>query len=258
MHWDDQAILLSVKKHGEHQARVAAFCRQHGVYASIARGAYSKKQRGIYQPGNIVSVKWNARLPEHMGNITAEMHEPVTAFILADAAKLAALSSLCSLVEMILPERHPYPDLYEKFYALLLYIKSSDAWHEQYVLFELELLAQSGFGLDLTSCAANGQTDDLQYVSPKSGRAVCAEAGAPYKDRLFMLPSFLLAFNVRGEVEAQRAEGGNKSEEILAGLRLSGYFLDAWLLEPHGKTLPVGRRQLIEMIEKRYGKTKTD
>lgn len=250
MHWSDEAILLSVKKHGEHQAVVRLFARQHGVYASIARGAYSKKQRGVYQPGNIVTVNWQARLSEHMGSVVAEMQEPVTALILDDSMKLAALSSACSLMEMILPERHPYPALYQQFYALLMHLKHNENWQEDYVRFELGLLAESGFGLDLARCAATGQQHGLSYVSPKSGRAVCEDAGEPYKDKLLPLPAFL-----------QSVENGQKpaasAQETLAGLRLSGYFLDAWLARPHSRQLPVVRDRLIQMIEKTHGEAKS-
>ncbi|MGE0754839.1 MAG: DNA repair protein RecO [Alphaproteobacteria bacterium] len=272
MHWQDEAIILSVRKHGEHQARVALFTRQHGIYASIARGAYSKKNRGIWQPGNIVTVNWNARLAEHMGTVSAEMQEPITAFILDDAAKLAALSSAATLMEMILPERHPYPVLYPKFKYLLMILKegrpagrpspepascdlqqkiteANNNWQEDYVRFELALLSESGFGLDLSACAATGQKDDLTYVSPKSGRAVCTDAGEPYKDKLLPLPQFLL------DTPSLTLSplGGRNSKETLAGLRLSGYFLEHWLAGPHGKQLPASRQRLLEMIEKTHG-----
>lgn len=243
MHWTDEAIILSARKHGEHQALVRLFARQHGVFASIAQGAYSKAQRGIYQPGNIVSVKWNARLAEHMGSVSAEMQEPVTAFIMNDPLKLAALSSAATLMEMILPERHPYPTLYRRLQEMLMHLKHSESWQEDYVRFELALLAESGFGLDLGSCAATGRQEDLTYVSPKSGRSVSTEAGEPYKDKLLALPGFL-------SPEVNRKKTGCGTQEILAGLRLSGYFLDHWLTGPHGKKLPAARSRLVELIEK--------
>lgn len=192
MHWTDEAIILSIKKHGENSAVARLFTHEHGVFGGVVRGVHSKASRGLYQPGNIVIATWQARLSEHLGSFKAELMEAHAAFIMQEAAKLSALTSACAVLEAALPERHPYTKLYRIFRDFLAILKTEDDWQEDYIRFELALLAESGFGLDLEHCAATGSTKDLIYVSPKSGRAVSREAGEPYKNRLLPLPAFLL------------------------------------------------------------------
>jgi DNA repair protein RecO (recombination protein O) len=205
MHWSDEAIVLSARKHGESSAVVRAFAREHGVYAGVIKGAHSKTNRGVLQAGNVVTVTWNARLSEHLGMFKMEMADSVAAHVMQDAMKLAALSSACALIESAMPERHPYPKLYKQFGAFLLHLKTVDDWLEDYIHLELAILAESGFGLDLTQCAATGTTADLIYVSPKSGRAVSKDAGEPYKDKMLKLPEFLLPLSrVAGEGQGGR------------------------------------------------------
>jgi DNA repair protein RecO (recombination protein O) len=237
MQWTDDAILLSVKKYGENKAVARVFAKRHGVFAGIVRGATSKSTRGIIQPGNAVSVTWQARLAEQMGTFKIEPLKPFAAHAMQDKLKLAALTSACALMETSLPERHPYPKLYAAFYDFLEHMAAADHWQEAYVKLELEILAESGFGLDLTQCAANGSNDNLIYVSPKSGRAVSASAGEPYKEKLLKLPEFLLSNN----------EGGNISD----GLALTGYFLETWLAAPHGKKLPAARKRLFDLLREK-------
>ena len=192
MQWTDTAILLSMRKHGENSAVARLFAREHGVYSGVVRGVHSKANRGILQPGNIVTATWQARLFDQLGTFKCELVEANTAFIMHDAARLAALVAACSITESALPERHPYPKFFTLFQKFLGNVKNSDFWQQEYVLLELALLAESGFGLDLTNCAATGATENLLYVSPKSGRAVSRDAGEPYKERLLRLPEFLL------------------------------------------------------------------
>lgn len=242
VHFTDEAIILSAKKHGETSAVLRLFAKQHGVYAGVMKGAYSKTNRGIIQPGNQVNATWQARLAEHMGMIKLELLRANAALIMADAAALATLSSACALIERSFAERHPYPRLYKEFSVLLNMLTEGGDWAEEYVKFELTLLAESGFGLDLGQCAATGSREDLLYVSPKSGRAVSRQAGEPYKEKLLPLPSFL---QVKSDPAIRRCY-----KETLAGLRLSGYFLDSWLLGPHGKRMPASRGRLIELLGK--------
>lgn len=243
MQWSDESIVLSARRHGETSALVRVLTREHGVFAGIAKGAQSKSSRGLYQPGNLVSAAWQARLAEHLGLFRCEMKQAVAAQVMDDALKLAALSSVCALIETALPERHPYPRLYEGFRAFLATLCHTENWLEDYIKLELSLLAESGFGLDLSHCAATGQTHDLCYVSPKSGRAVSREAGEPYKDRLLTLPKFL----------TPSPQGERKATEVVAGLRLSGYFLESWLLAPHGKKLPAARGRLTQTVKASHG-----
>ncbi|MDE3061385.1 MAG: DNA repair protein RecO, partial [Pseudomonadota bacterium] len=235
---------LSTRKHGENSAIARLFARGHGVFAGVIKGAHSKTNRGVIQPGNIVNAAWQARLAEHIGTFKCELLEAGAAHLMQDAMRLSALTSLCALIESSLPERHPYPKLYEAFKAFLATLKSSDDWLEDYVKLELSLLAEAGFGLDLSRCAATGTTDDLVYVSPKSGRAVSSDAGEPYKEKLLALPAFFLPHNKKNRAEPA---------EILAGMQLTGYFLDHWLLSPHHRKLPAARGRLVENIKEEYG-----
>ena len=264
MHWTDNAIILSARKHGETSAVGRVFSEQHGVYGGVIRGVHSKTNRGIIQSGNVVNATWNARLSEQLGSLKCELLEANAAQIMQDSARLSALTSACALIESALPERHPYPRIYGIFHAFLTLLTHDIPWQEAYALFELELLADTGFGLDLSSCAATGKTEELIYVSPKSGRAVCREAGEPYRERLLALPGFLkppsltLPRIVAGEGEEIPSPvlyggGGGRGaalQETLAGLRLTGYFLDHWLLGPHNRKLPAARGRLIQTLQK--------
>jgi len=265
MHWSDAAIILSARKYGETSAVVRVLSREHGVFSGVMRGAFSKNNRGIAQTGNVVGAAWNARLSEHLGTFKLEMMEAHAAHIMQDAGKLAALTSACALTELALPERHPYPKLFSALHEFLHILSFSewgayppkppplraspcsvnnDGWQQRYIKFELALLAESGFGLDLSECAATGVADDLIYVSPKSGRAVCREAGEPYKEKLLPLPSFLLPL-----LNPESLIPHPYPKEILAGMQLTGYFLEHSLLASHGKTMPAARTRLYNLIQ---------
>lgn len=233
MDWRDDGIVLSLRKHGETSVIVHLLTREHGRHAGLVRGGNSKKLRGILEPGNEVNAMWRARLEEHLGSYSVEMLEGHSARVLSDPIRLAAMSSACALVDLCLPEREPHPALYGSLRALLT-VLPGEGWPAAYVAWELSLLAELGFGLDLSVCAATGTTDDLIYVSPKSGRAVSADAGQAYSDKLLPLPSFLTG------------EGTTDDHSLVDGLRLTGYFLDRHMLTPHGKLLPDSRERLIE------------
>ncbi len=244
MHWSDASIILSSRKYGESSAVVRVLAREHGVFAGVVRSANSKNNRGIVQAGNVVSSQWQARLSQQLGTFKLELLEAHAAHIMQDEAKLAALSSACTITEMALPERHPYPKLFSSLHEFLHTLTASNQWQQDYVKYELSVLAESGFGLDLSECAATGVTEDLIYVSPKSGRAACREAGEPYKDKLFSLPAFLLS---SPNPESRTPNPNHK--EILAGMQLTGYFLEHSLLAPHGKKLPAARMRLQNILQ---------
>jgi DNA repair protein RecO (recombination protein O) len=241
VHWTDEAIILSIRKFGENKSIIRAFVRGHGVYGGVVRGASSKSMRGIFQPGNVVSTVWQARLSEQLGAFKGELLTPYAAWVMQDPLKLSALASACALLEVALPERHPYPKLYDIFLEFLKTLAGDVSWQAEYIRLEMEILAESGFGLELDSCAATGKKDDLVYVSPKSGRAVSKDAGEPYKEKMLHLPAFL-----------QDKKSTVSAMEILAGLRLSGYFLDQRLTAPHGKKLPAARVRLEQMMKEVY------
>ncbi len=240
MQWADAAIILSSRKYGESSAVVRVLAREHGVFAGVVRGANSKNNRGIIQAGNVVSANWQARLSNQLGSFKIELLEAHAAHIMQDSAKLAALSSACAIVETALPERHPYPKIFAAFHELLhslTAISPTHDWQHDYIKFELSLLAESGYGLDLSECAADGVTQDLIYVSPKSGRAVCNGCGEPYKDKLLPLPGFLTG------------NSHDHLKEILAGMELTGYFLENSLLAPHGSKMPPARLRLQNILK---------
>ena len=213
MQFTDAAIILSSRKYGESSAVVRVLAREHGVFAGVVRGANSKNNRGIIQSGNVVSSHWQARLSQQLGTFKIELLEAHAAHIMQDGAKLAALTSACAITELALPERHPYPKIFSALHEFLHTLTASDNWQHDYVKYEMLLLAESGFGLDLSECAATGRTDDLIYVSPKSGRAVCAEAGEPYKERMLPLPEFLLGKESPLPVGGRVREGEEKIRE---------------------------------------------
>jgi DNA repair protein RecO (recombination protein O) len=213
MQWSDVSIILSTRKYGETSAVVRVLTRDRGVFSGVFRGAYSKNNRGMLQAGNVVSAAWNARLAEQLGTFKLELMEAHAAHIMHDGAKLSALSSACSLLEMALPERHPYPKLFADFHEFLHILNSGENWEEEYIKFELSLLSEAGFGLDLSECAATGVSENLIYVSPKSGRAVCADSGEPYKGKLLELPEFLAPMGTR---KSPLPERGRAREGVIS------------------------------------------
>ena len=236
MEWRDDAIVLGSRKHGESSAIASLLTRTHGRHAGLVRGARSARLRGVLQAGNLVRADWRARLPEHLGTLTVELLAARTAPLLVHPGRLAALTSACALVESAVPERQPVPEIFDLMDSLTQALVD-DAWLEVYVKWELALLSTLGFGLDLTACAATGVTDDLIYVSPKSGRAVSREGGALYKDRLLPLPAFLIT----------ESDGPPTPEAIESALRLTGFFLRRHVTEPTGGQLPDARERLTRV-----------
>src|SRR3546814_150391 len=166
-----------------------------GRHAGLVRGGQSARLRGVYQSGNLVAATWSGRLPEHLGTLECELVRSYAAKVLDDSDRLAALSAATAVCEGAMPEREPHPACYEGLLALFEALEG-EHWAEVYVRWELALLAELGFGLDLSGCAAGGDNDQLAYVSPRSGRAVSLSAGAPYREKLLALPGFLVG---RGE-----------------------------------------------------------
>ncbi|MCX7356338.1 MAG: DNA repair protein RecO [Alphaproteobacteria bacterium] len=237
MEWSDDGIVLLARKHGESSAIVSVLTAEHGRHAGLVRGGSGSRMRGVLEPGNRVRITWRARLEEQLGSFTqCGMVANVSAGLLDDPLRLAALQALCAVAEAALPERERHGAVYAGMLDLLGTLDSV-AWAGGYVRWELALLADLGFGLDLSACAATGSNDNLTYVSPKSGRAVSASAGEPYRDRLLALPGFLI-----GE---QRDPGVG---DVAAGLALTGYFLDHHVLAPHGKALPLARGRLLDRL----------
>ncbi|MCB2081592.1 MAG: DNA repair protein RecO [Rickettsiales bacterium] len=237
MHWTDDGIILAARPHGERQLILQLLTRQHGRHAGMAPSG--RKQRGSLQPGALLQATWSARLADHLGtyrcDVTASPHHS----IITDPAKLAALVSACALLESTLPERDPHPALYEALIQFLDQLTLPD-WQQAYVRLEFSLLAEMGFGLDLSCCAATGTQDALHYVSPKSGRAVSEEAAAPWKHKLLPLPAFLR--NEPAMISAQ---------DISDGLTLTGFFLHHWLYANIGRSIPPARERMLHTLQTR-------
>jgi DNA repair protein RecO (recombination protein O) len=216
---------------------------EHGRHLGLVRGGAGKRARGIYQAGNMVSVDWSARIEEQLGTFRCELLKPLAALYLDDPLRLAGLSSACAVVERALPEREKYMDVYESLCDFLVKLGARN-WLENYVCWEVSLLASLGFGLNLLSCASTGQNFDLIYVSPKSGQAVSAVAGKPYQDKLLGLPSFLTS-------------DGSKSESInyatiYQGLYLTGYFLERNAFIHNKNGAPSARLRLVDQVKQKH------
>ncbi|SEV95569.1 DNA replication and repair protein RecO [Aliiroseovarius sediminilitoris] len=238
MDWRDQGALLSVRKHGETSVIIDVFTEKHGRHAGVVRGGTSRKIAPILQPGAQLDVAWRARLEEHIGSYTVEPLRS-RATVLSDRTALAGLNAITSLLTFSLPEREPHPQLYRRTQAMLDLLGANEAWPTAYLKWELSLLDDLGFGLDLSSCAVTGAMDDLTYVSPKTGRAVSAEAAGEWADRLLPLPPELLG------------AGSGARENILAGLQTTGFFLGQWLAHALGNNpLPEPRARLIDRLKR--------
>lgn len=243
MDWRDVGIITSGRRHGEGSAIISVLTASHGRHSGLVRGGGSRQKRAGLQPGTIVSVHWSARLEDQLGSLRCEALESSAAALMDDPDRLAALASICALLDWALPERQAYPTMYDATVALLAALHG-ETWLAAYIHWELILLEETGFALDLTTCAATGRTDDLVWVSPRSGRAVCGEAGAPYADRLLALPAFLLP---DGDLPTL-----DDTTVLIEGLKLSGYFLHHRVEVPQGRPVPDARSRLIERIGRRH------
>lgn len=234
MQWSEEGCVLSLRRHGEANTLLEIFTAQHGRHLGLVRGGRSQRLRSQLQPGNKLSVTWRARLPEHLGTFTVEPVKLRAAVLMDNPLRLAALSSLCAFAGLI-AEHEPHEHLYEAFEIVIDALENDDVWPALMIRWEFGLLEELGFGLDLKSCAATGTSKDLIYVSPKSGRAVSAEAGAPYKSKLLILPAFLLA---------QKQSDKITPHDIAEGFRLTGYFLQQHIYNPRRTKFPEPRMRL--------------
>jgi len=237
MQWTDEAIVLGARRHGESGGIVELMTRRHGRHLGIVRGA--RRLAGVLQPGNAVTATWQARLEEHLGNWSLEPGELRTARLIGEPAALYAVQWAAALLRF-LPERDPHEALFETLDIVVRHLEEPPVAAALLARLELALLTELGFGLDLSSCAATGGTQDLVYVSPKSGRAVSRLAGQPYAERLFALPGFLAPM---------RTEGVEPSlDDIAAALRLTAHFLERDVAGARGVTLPDARAAFLRLL----------
>ncbi|ABD88193.1 DNA repair protein RecO [Rhodopseudomonas palustris] len=226
MEWTDEGIVLGVRRHGESSAIVELLTRGHGRHLGLVRGGAGSKLRPLLQPGNSVSAVWRARLDEHLGYYVLEGTRMRAAMLLASSHAVYGVTHLASLARL-LPERDPQPEIYERLERTLDDFDDVGEAAVHVIRFELTMLAELGFGLDLANCAATGVTSDLIYVSPKSGGAVSRAAGEPWRDKLLRLPPFLR------EGSAQRNDWSD--QDLQDGFLLTGRFLLRNVLEPRGQ-----------------------
>lgn len=231
MEWTGEALLIGVRRHGETSLIAEAMVAGRGRSLGLVRGGRSPKLAATLQPGNTVQLTWRARLEDHLGIFTVEMLQARAAALIADRQRLYLAQLVCEHLRL-LPERDPH----DRLLGMALSLLDHDPDGAALARFELTLLDELGFGLDLTSCASTGVTEDLTHVSPRSGRAVSRAAAQPYLDRLLALPSFLTA------------RGNASPDDLRAAFRLTGHFLDMHLWSARGIEQPPTREPLIDML----------
>ncbi len=241
MDWSDEGVVLAGRRHGENALIVQLLTRDRGRHAGLVRHGQGPKTRGTFEIGNRVLVTWKARLAEHLGTITGEALHCFAPAFMNDPLRLGCLSAAAALAETVLPEREPHRRAFDALVRLFEALERDEGWAVAMVDWEMLLLAELGFGLDLGTCAATGSTEDLVYVSPKSGQAVSAAAGEPYRDRLLRLPPFL----VPGD-GARRAAPA----DVLDGLAVTGHFLDRRILAPESIALPAARSRFVDALRR--------
>ena len=239
MDWSDDAIVLSTRKYGETSLIANLLTRGHGRHFGLVRGGASRSKRGVFEPGNLVRVNWRARLSDHLGIFQCELTRAVAASHLENRLKLSGLSSICAVCDVALPEREAYQPIYDSFLILIDTFSDDTLWPTIYVKWELGLLQELGFGLDLSTCAATGKTKNLAFVSPKSGKAVSVEAAGPYKNVLLILPKFLTQSSQKGTIE-----------DVHQALKLTGYFLNRHAFGTYPGHDPDARTRFVERLRK--------
>ncbi len=239
MEWRDEGAVLAVRRHGESSAIIEVFTEAHGRHAGVVRGGASRRFAPILQPGAQLDVTWRARLDDHLGAFTVEPLRFRAGGTLGDRLALAGLNAVCALLKFALPEREAHPALYRRSITLLDLLDTTDAWPLAYVRWELVLLEELGFGLDLGRCAVTGGPDDLIHVSPRTGRAVSRAGAGDWADRLLPLPPCLLGRSPASD------------QEILSGLTTTGHFLETRLAPSLGNMpLPPARRRLTDRLSR--------
>jgi DNA repair protein RecO (recombination protein O) len=234
--WTDEGIVLGVKRHGEANGILELMTREHGRHLGLVRGGFGSRLKPVLQPGNTLSATWRARLDEHLGNYTVEPMQQRASNYFAASHAIYGVSHLAAMMRL-LPERDPHAGLYSVFEEVLDRLEDPVLAAPLVVRFELQLLSELGFGLDLEQCASTGVRADLIYVSPKSGRAVSGTAGEPWADKMLRLPAFL---------RDPAAEFAGR--DLADGFALTGFFLARHVLEPRGLALSDERAHFIATL----------
>lgn len=237
MDWRDEGVILALRPHGENAAIIEIFTRAHGRHAGVVRGGASRRMAPHLQPGTQVAATWAARLSDHLGTFAVEPLQS-RAHVMQDRLALAGLASVCALLVRCLPERAPQVALWQATMALLDALGAPD-WSAAYLRWEMRLLEDLGFGLDLSVCAVTGTREELAFVSPKTGRAVSRAAAGDWADRLFPLPQGLV-----GAVPLA-------PQAVVQGLAITGHFLTRALVETGVEQgLPQARGRLVDLLSR--------
>jgi DNA repair protein RecO (recombination protein O) len=237
MQWSDEGIVLGARPHGESSVILELMTREHGRHLGLVRGGRGRRMRPVLQPGNLVSAVWRARLDQHLGHFTVEGLNLRVADLLPHSHALFGMTHIAALCRL-LPERDPHPLVAPMIEAILDRMDDVPLVAALIVHFELQLLADLGFGLELDRCAVTGTRTGLIYVSPKSGRAVSGEAGEAWKDQLLRLPAFL----------SGQGDDDPSMQDLDDAFRLTGYFLTQRVLEPRGVAFVGARGDLIGAV----------
>ena len=242
MEWQDEAIVLSASRFGEHDALLEVMTPEHGRSRGFVKAGMSRRNKAVLQPGNKLAVTWRARLETNLGRFQVELVHSPLGLLISDPTRMAALAAVCAVVQSTMPERQKHDGVFDALAGYINLLEAEDGqlsvWGAALARIELGILAELGYGLDLSECAATGTTDGLVYVSPKSGRAVSSEAGAPYKSRLLALPSFMITDSFS---EANPAD-------VINGLKLTGFFLERQVWVVTGTGQPDARERFFQYI----------
>jgi DNA repair protein RecO (recombination protein O) len=236
MDWELPAIVLDTRPYGEGDVIATLMTEEHGAHRGLARGGASRSQGGLWQSGNFVQARWTARLSDQLGTFRGELIHATAASVMDDPLALAMLTAVCAQAEDALPEREPHPPVFAGLVTLLPRLALGQAVLPEVIVWETVLLTALGYGLDLTTCAVTGATEGLAYVSPKTGRAVTAEAAGIWAERLLRLPRFLTGAATSGP------------EDWRDGLRLTGHFLTRDVFGARHRPLPMARQMLYERV----------
>ena len=238
MEWQGDGLILNTRKHGESSAIIDVLTRDKGRHMGLVRGGRSRTMRPVLQAGNLVNVVWRARLEDHLGTYSVDPHRMIVAGIIDDVHRLAGLTTITTLASL-LPEREPHPRIYDASLLLIEHLQDDAIWPAVLVKWEMGLLEELGFGLDLSKCAVSGDTARLTHVSPRTGRAVCAREADPWKDKLLVLPAFVAG-----------ASGEASNAEVIQGLKLTGHFLARHIFEPRDVSAPEQRQRILRWLDR--------
>ncbi|MBV1706521.1 MAG: DNA repair protein RecO [Hyphomicrobiales bacterium] len=241
MDWQDEALVMGTRRQGETSVILEVMTQGHGRHFGIVRGGRSRKLQPVLQSGNSLIVSWRARLEEQLGTFVIE---PVTlraADMMATEAALQGVSHLGHLLRL-LPEREAFDGLYALALLICQRLAGEDHAAPLMAVLELALLRELGFGLDLSACALTGSREHLAFVSPRTGRAVTAEAGLPWAGKLLRLPDFMARSQALG------AAGQVSGTELADAFRLTAHFLDQNIYGPRGQEVPMARRRYVALV----------